>query len=228
MQKKSKHNNSSNLTGTILDRYLNLLEPIALFGKTLKPEHQKELWKATNYLEENFNPGEENGMPNSMFVSWLYFDFRFGKSQKTVCERFIASNYFESLNDEDKILIWHMSSSYNAFYDVMRTSKSKVTFKELYNNQIFHAIKLNQLFEESLDVGEILYERFLGTSEKAYMYTPPFIYPSTMKLKLTEAIRKHKQIFIEENPSVNFPKEDILKEAYKKMLPTWMQLILNL
>lgn len=220
--------NSSDLTRMILDQYLDLLEPIALFRGTLMIKHQKKLLEATNYLEKNFNPGEKNGMPSSMFVSWLYFDFRFGKTKKTVCERFIASEYFENLTDEDKILIWHMSTSYNAFYEITENSEKKVTFKELCTNQIFHAIKLNQPFEESFDTGAIWYERFLGTHEKAYMYTPPFIYPPAMKLKLVEAVKTQKEIFIEENSPINFPKEDILKEAYKKMLPSWMKLILHI
>jgi hypothetical protein len=37
--------------------------------------------------KKRFHPGKENGLTDSFFMSWLHFDFRFGKSFQTIAER---------------------------------------------------------------------------------------------------------------------------------------------
>ncbi len=219
--------NPTKQTDSVFDKYLNILEKISIFAHLTSHADRERIFSATKYFNKNFKIGEENGMPNNIFINWLYFDFRFGKEQKTICEKFIESEYFEQLTDKDKILVWQLAASYNAFYEVAEVTKTAIIFKELCSGKIFHGRKVDQPFEKNVQKGEIWYERFLGTCEEAYMYTPPFVYPNEMESKLIAMIKEQKDIFIRETKT-NFHKDDIFRESFKQMLPTWMSLFLDI
>ncbi|MFZ5800673.1 MAG: hypothetical protein ACOY3D_04785 [Candidatus Omnitrophota bacterium] len=37
--------------------------------------------------EKRFEPGLEKGIPNGLFMTWFYLDYRFGQTQETIAER---------------------------------------------------------------------------------------------------------------------------------------------
>lgn len=94
-------------------------------------DDRKELSGAEKDFERNFRPGTLGGVPDSLFMPWLYFDFRFGKTGKTVCERFLESSWMKDLNEPGPTLIRHMFDSYSTFYQVAGVSKDRITFTEL-------------------------------------------------------------------------------------------------
>lgn len=78
----------------------------------------KELTKAGDSFEKEFAPGTPFGVPDSFYMSWLYFDLRFGRTEQTVCERFTELLIMRKLHEPGPTLLRHMRDSYSAFYQV--------------------------------------------------------------------------------------------------------------
>ncbi len=78
-------------TGTPLDAYLELMPVISLFYQGLLEfdGDKGELERRSRDFEERFLPGTEEGVNDGLYLPWVLFDLRFGKSKKTVCERFL-------------------------------------------------------------------------------------------------------------------------------------------
>ena len=70
-------------------------------------------------FEKRFQPGTDDGVIDGLYMPWLLFDLRFGKSGKTVCERFLEDSMMKKLGDPGLSLIRHMSDSYATFYEVI-------------------------------------------------------------------------------------------------------------
>jgi len=70
-------------TGTLLDEYIVLMQAVATYGQSLieLDQDSKELKKAGDSFEKEFQPGTPVGVPDSLYMSWLYFDLRFGRTK---------------------------------------------------------------------------------------------------------------------------------------------------
>jgi len=88
-------------TGTQLDEYMTLVQGVALYAQSLTQFDQdgKEIKKAGDSFEKEFLPGTAFGVPDSLYMSWLHFDLRFGKTQQTVCERFLDLAIMRKLDE---------------------------------------------------------------------------------------------------------------------------------
>ena len=107
-------------TGTLLDGYQILFKSVAFFGQALRDaddnrEEKEELNAAYTDFERAFNPGKPHGVSNGMFLSWFYFDFRFGAHSKTIIERFVAEGLAEKLEDPGPVMVEDMAVSYLTF-----------------------------------------------------------------------------------------------------------------
>src|SRR4030067_452474 len=76
-------------TGTPIDEYFALFPFLTLqMQKVIQFEKDgPELKKTRNRYEKRYRPGKDDGILDSHYVSWLYFDLRFGKGRRTIAER---------------------------------------------------------------------------------------------------------------------------------------------
>src|SRR4030043_887057 len=88
-------------TGTPIDEYFALLPFLALhMQKVIQFEKDgPELKKARSRYEKRYRPGKDAGILDSHYVSWLYFDLRFGKSRRTIAERVLDDPMTARLRD---------------------------------------------------------------------------------------------------------------------------------
>lgn len=211
-------------TGTFLDEYQLLLRPIAMYYEMLiqYDDDRKELSGAEKEFERDFRPGTPGGVPDSLFMPWLYFDFRFGKTGKTVCERFLESSWMKDLNEPAPTLIRHMSDSYSTFYQVTGVSKDRITFTELITGKIWDVHRISEPEERETKKGDIWYVRFVGHPEDAYIFSAPYIYPAEAKAEFEKAIKAQSELLAK---SLGRPiaVERIFTEACKAAVPLWAE-----
>ena len=82
----------------------------------------KELKKAVSDFEKDFRPGEEDGVPDSFFMSWMHFDFRFGTSLETVGDRLLADPMIAELHEPGPTFLRQLNESYTTFYEIIEES----------------------------------------------------------------------------------------------------------
>jgi hypothetical protein len=165
-------------TGTMMDRYMDLIKALIIYmQKILQFDADgKELQEAMDDFEDTFKPGKIDGVPDSVFTSWLMLDFRFGKSKKTVCERLIESakkDLKETMTTDFERGLEILSRSYFTFYKVMEDSEDFAVFIELYNGKQWKIIKIDESAYESYKPGKVLFTRLFGTQEEAFVAATP-------------------------------------------------------
>lgn len=211
-------------TGTFLDEYQILLRPIAMFYEMLitYDDDRKELLGAEKDFERDFKPGTPGGVPDSLFMPWFYFDFRYGKSEKTVCERFLESSWIKDLNEPGPTLIRHMSESYSTFYQVAGVSKDLIIFTELSTGKIWDVHRTNEPEERETKKGDIWYVRFVGHPGDAYIFSAPYIFPAEAKKDFERTLKAQSEILAKslERP---IAVERIFSEACKAAVPMWAE-----
>ncbi len=216
-------------TGTILDEYVYLAQGVMMFAKSLMQfdEEGGKLKEAYDFFEENFRPGEDDGVTVTMSVDWLLFDFRFGKTNETVCERFMKTEHFQNLAGRGQELIRIMAASYDTFYEVTDVSEDIIVFRELYKGKEWRARRINEPYEKDAAAGEIWFTRFMGVPDDAYIYSPPYIYPPETKTQFQKVMKVQKEIFVKEHKKMSLSDEDIFRESCKDVLPNWAKKILG-
>lgn len=217
------------LTGTPLDDYLFLHQGVALYAETIArfEKEGKELRKAESEYKKKFKPGKDEGIPLSLFMSWLHFDFRFGETLETVCERFIKSPYYTKLKEPGPTHLKHLSDSYCTFYEILDIQKDRISFDELGTGQKWQVFRVNEPFEREAIMGDIWYLRFIGSHAGAYIYTPPFIYPQETKVFFTKAAKQQKSIILNECSGKKIAEKDLFRESCKATVPFWMDFFLG-
>lgn len=217
------------LTGTPLDDYMYLYQGIALFANTISQFEKdgKELSEVEAEYEKILRPGEKDGIPLSLFMSWLHFDFRFGDSRETVCERFIKSEYFPELKEPGPTLMKHLAESYCTFYEIQDINQERFIFNELGTGEKWHVFRINEPFEKEALVGDIWYLRLVGPPSGAYIYTPPFIYPPESKKYFNRAVKDQKNILLDEGLGKNLSGTDLFRESCKATVPLWSEIFLE-
>ena len=167
-------------TGTILDEYMMLFQGIVIFGQGIKQfgDDKKELNEAIKDFESRFRPGEPDGVSDGIFMTWQYFDLRFGKKEETICERFINSEFFNRLREPGPRLLQDLAQSYLTFYEVKGILDDWVIFEEIGTGKDWKIHRINEPFEREAKPGDVWYARFIGGNEDGYIYTAPYSIPS--------------------------------------------------
>lgn len=171
------------MTGTRLDEYMQLMQMVAIYhqGLTEFDDDRKELKKAVKDFEKRFRPGTDQGISDGLYVPWYLFDLRFGKSGKTVCERFLDLDEMKSLDDNGRTLIRHMSDSYAAFYEVAEITQEWIRFIELGTDVPWSVNRIQDPYDEEINIGDIWYTRFIGPSDDAFEFSSPYMFSPDAK-----------------------------------------------
>ncbi len=210
------------ITGTPLDDYFYLLEGVGIFAGTLNAEKKKILLEASEDFNRRFKPDEVGGIPLSYFTNWLYFDFRFGKSQQTLCERFIISDTASKLNKQGQTYIKHLSNSYFTFYEVMDVSDDRIIFKELGTAKKWTAIRI----DEQATPGEIWYVRLIGIPKESYIFSAHYIYPQEIKKMFVKTVNAQKKSYAEYEDK-NSKDIEVFRNSCKASHIFWIENILT-
>jgi hypothetical protein len=64
---------------------------------------------------------------DSHYMSWLYFDLRFGKSRRTIVERALDDPLTTKLVDPGPTCLRHMAGSYATFFAWRKSMRSSLT-----------------------------------------------------------------------------------------------------
>jgi len=216
-------------TGTLLDDYMMLFQGIAIYGQSILQfdKDGKELKKASDDFEKRFRSGEPNGVSVSLFMSWLHFDLRFGRTKETICERFLNSSHIKALNEPGSTLIKHLADSYCTFYKIKAVLDDWIILEELGTGEEWNVRRVNEPYEKEAKRGDIWYLRIVGVSKEAYIYTPPYIFPPEARDNFIDAARKQKEVFIKFNDKKGFTDEDIFRESCKASVHFWAEYMLK-
>lgn len=209
-------------TGTQLDEYMTLMQGVALYAQSLTQFDQdgKELKKTGDSFEKEFLPGTAFGVPDSLYMSWLHFDLRFGKTQQTVCERFLDLAIMRKLDEPGPALLRSMRDSYAAFYQVRAVDDRWIVFEELGTGKTWHVHRVNEPEQVEATKGEVWYVRFVGAQADAYIFTAPYVFPSGSGSDFTSAVKRQMQVFAETGKK-DLPKPALFRESCKVSVPFW-------
>lgn len=215
-------------TGTYLDEYQRFVRPVADYYQMLieYDDDRRELSGAERDFQRDFRPGLPHGVPDSLFLSWFYFDFRYGKNGKTVCERFTESSRMKDLKEPGPTLVRRMSESYLTFYQVAGLSRDRITFTELGTGATWLVHRVSEPEGQEIRKGDIWYVRFVGPPEDAYIFSAPYIYLAEAKADLERAVKAQREE-LGEFPGRPVAVERMFAEACKAAVPLWADYFVN-
>lgn len=211
------------LTGTPLDDYMLLYQGVALYAHAIAQfeAEGKILKKVETDLEKKLRPGREDGIPVSLFMSWLHFDFRFGRTRETIVERFMRSTHASRLREPGPTHLRHFAESYCNFYEVRDVHEDRIEFFELGTGETWQAFRANEPYEKEAVPGDIWYIRLLGPPSGAYIYTHPYIYPPGAKRELSLMVGELEKAALDERLEIALSGKDLFREACKANVPNW-------
>jgi hypothetical protein len=184
-----------------------------------------ELKKAMSGFEKRFRPGKPDGIVDSVFLSWRYFDFRFGASRETVAERCLGDSLTAKLNEPGPTIIRRLAESYLSFHEIIGTEGDAVLVEELGTKRRLSILHVRELQEIDPVPGEIWYCRLIGPPEQTICYTSPYIYGAEGKTQFTRAIRIQDEDFSRGLYASRFPAERHFAESQKEAALFWMEYI---
>ena len=217
------------LTGTPLDDYMHLYQGVSIYAHGIGQfeEEGKILKKVESELEKKLKPGEKDGIPLSLFLSWLHFDFRFGRTRETVVERFMRSTHASCLREPGPTHLRHFAESYCNFYEVLAVYENWIEFLELGAEETWRAFRADEPYEKDAFPGDIWYIRLLGPPSGAHIYTQPYIFPPGSKGSLTMTLRELEKTALDERLEIALSGKDLFREACKANVPNWALLFLG-
>lgn len=220
----------SEKTGTLFDDYMDLFPIIAMYAKKIMQfdKDGKELDKAFSDFEKQFHPGEKGGIIDSFYMSWVYFDFRFGTSLETVGERLLADPQIKELNEPGPTYLRHLNESYLTFFEIIEKSADSdaVTVEELGTGERFRVIHVRELQEIEPAVGEIWFARRVGFPDRSIFYTTPYIFNPESRSELRRIVKLQKEDFSRSSRAELFPAERHFAESQKEAALFWAWYIL--
>jgi hypothetical protein len=221
----------SDRTGTVWDDYMEVIPIIALYGNKIMSfdEDGREFEKAVSNFEKRFKPGEDDGIMDSVFMSWMYFDLRFGKSNETVAERFLADSMSSMLVEPGPTFIQHLNDSYLTFIEIISYSSKEdtVTVEELGTGCRFTVLHIQQILEIEPMIGEIWYARRVGPPEQSIFYTTPYIFEPESSAEFKRAVRIQERDFGQGPRASLFPSDRYFAESQKETTIFWVEYILR-
>ena len=214
-------------TGTPMDEYFALLPFLALHEQKIVQFDQDgpELKKARNRYEKRYRPGEDGGLLDSHFLSWLYFDLRFGKSRRTIVERVLDDPLTAKLVDPGPAFLRHMAESYATFYEVIDESPDVLRLDELGTGRLWSVHFYRKLFEFPPGKGEIWYTRLIGPPERALCYTTPFVFDPETRAQFKRGVDRHADDFLKNPLSIGVPADRVFAESQKQSALFWAEYI---
>jgi len=217
------------LTGTPADDYFELLPFLALFGqKVLQFEEDgPEFKRAMKAFEKRFRPGREDGLMDSFYISWLYFDLRFGKSRRSIAERVLDDPLTAKLSEPGPTYVRHMAESYVSFYEVLESGPEAILLDELGTGRQYRVLSFNELFGPPGPApGDIWLTRLIGTRDRAFSYTTPYIFEPETRGQFERAMRLQTKDFLRSPVSLGVPAERLFAECQKASSLFWAEYIL--
>lgn len=214
-------------TGTPIDDYFELLPFLALQERKVVQFESDgpELKKARNRYEKRYRPGEDGGLLDSHFVSWLYFDLRFGRSRKTIAERVLEDPLTARLAEPGPTCLRHMADSYATFYKVIDDGLDVLLLEELGTGKMWNVHYYRELFEIPAGKGEIWYTRLIGPSDRALCYTTPYVYGRETRTSFKHAVDGIIKDFSRSEFSIGVPAERLFVESQKDSVLFWAEYI---
>jgi len=215
-------------TGTPIDEYFALLPFLALhMQKIIQFEKDgPELKRARGRYEKRYRPGKDDGILDSHFMSWLFFDLRFGESRKTIVERVIDDPMTARLNEPGPTYLGHMAASYATFYLVIEPGPEFVVLKELGTGKRWNVLYCREMFGLSPEKGEAWYTRLLGPPERAMSYTTPYVWGPESRAQFERAVRGLARDFTKSRLSIGVPADRLFAESQKELAVFWADYIL--
>ncbi len=215
-------------TGTPLDEYMALLPFLALRRQKIIQfeEDGPELKKTMKGLDKRYRLGKEDGLLDSHFVSWSYFDLRFGASRQTIVERVLDDSLTARLHEPGPTCLKFMAASYATFYQVVDPGPEVIVLDELGTGRHWNVLYYRELFETPAGRGDIWYTRLLGPPEKALSYTTPYVWGPETRAQFERAARRITNDFIKSKRSIGVPADRLFAESQKESAVFWWQYIL--
>lgn len=215
----------SERTGTLWDEYIELIPVFSMYGeKIIQFEKDgKELEEAAAEFEEKFSPGEKDGILDSIFISWMYFDLRFGTSMQTVGERLLADPMMKKINEPGWTYLHQLNDSYLTFFEIKDKSDSEdiVTVEELRTGDCFTVLHARELFEIEPRIGDIWYSRRVGFPDRSILYTTPYIFKPESREGLEHIVEMQVKDFSRGPRAELFPPERYFAETQKQSVLFW-------
>jgi len=214
-------------TGTPIDEYFALLPFLTLqMQKVIQFEKDgPELKKARNRYEKRYRPGKDDGILDSHYVSWLYFDLRFGKSRRTIAERVLDDPMTARLVEPGPTCLKHMAESYATFYEVIDPGPDVVVLNELGTGRHWNVLFFRELFGAPPGKGEVWYTRLLGPPERALSYTTPYVYEPETRAQFERGVRGLTNDYLKSQLSIGVPAHRLFAESQKESALFWAEYI---
>ena len=215
------------LTGTPMDEYFRLLPLLALHEERLArfEADGRELKKARTDYEKRYRPGAEDGLLDSHFMSWLYFDLRFGKSRRTLVERVIDEPQLKGLCEPGPTLLRHMAESYATFYEVIDVDPDTLLLEELGTGKSWRVFFYRELLDLTAEKGEVWYTRLLGPPDRSLSYTSPYVYVREARGRFKRGVDAHAKDFLKSPLSIGVPADRLFAESQKESALFWAEYI---
>jgi hypothetical protein len=218
-------------TGTLWDDYMELIPMVALYGRKIQDfdKDGREFNKATTDFEKRFRPGERGGITDSIFLSWMYFDLRFGKSLQTVAERLLSDPMIRGLNEPGPTYIRELSESYLTFFEIVATTArpDAVTIEELGTGERWTVLHVRKLFEIEPVSGEIWFARRVGSPERSIFYTTPYIFEPDSHADFKKVVKALEMDFKKSPRASSVPAERHFAESQKESTVFWTDYMLQ-
>jgi hypothetical protein len=214
-------------TRTPMDEYFALLPFLALhMQKVIQFEKDgPELKKSRNRYEKRYRPGKDDGILDSHYVSWLYFDLRFGESRRTIVERVLDDPITARLVEPGPTCLKHMAASYATYYEVIDPGPEVVVLDEMGTGKLWNVLFYRELFGVPPGKGEVWYTRLLGPPERALSYTTPYVYGPETRAQFERGVRGLTNDYLKSKLSIGVPADRLFAESQKQSALFWAEYI---
>jgi hypothetical protein len=217
----------SERTGTPYDEYMEVMPLLGMYAQKIRQfeEDGKELKRAVSGFEKRYRPGEPGGLTDSFFMSWLYFDLRFGAGGQTVAERALADPLTKGMIEPGPTLVRRLGESYMTFYEVVGVEGDTAFLRELGTERPWTACYVRELTETTAVPGEIWYTRLIGPVEQALSYTTPYVFGPESKAQFARATKLQAKDFAAGPWAAHFLPERHFAESQKEAVLFWAEFI---
>ena len=211
-------------TGTALDEYVMLFQGLSLYAQmAARAKDGVALRRTQRDFELQFYPGEEDGVADSVFLSWLYLDFAYGTPKRTVCERFLETDTPRRLRDPGPTFLRQLAASYLGWYELEQMTAADLRFREVGTDRLWRVLRVNEPEDRLIKERELWYVRLLGTPEEAVIFTAPLILPPEAKRDVRQTV----QVGLKEFAASGLSDEDRLRACCKVRVRDWLPWILG-
>jgi|GEM_PF-1001571 len=215
-------------TGTPFDDYMELFPLIGLVGQRIiqfEPQG-KELKAVTSGFEKRFRPGRPGGLTDSLFMSWMHCDLRFGPGRETIAERVLRDPAVANLMEPGPTRIRRLAESYLTFYEVADVRDDGGAFlEELGTGRRWIVSHVREMHDMEPALGDIWYARLVGSPDEAIAYTSPYIYDPPTKAEFRRVVRQMAREFADGPGGQRYPRERHFAESQKEAVPFWAEFI---